>query len=227
MSSSSDNEAPPVLLTKETIPSAVNVYHRLEPHLLNGMLIYKVEGTNNFIPASFLTPTTGSAVVQALQDDPVANVTWEDKILDMMKSEAGTNIITDVYNQARYEETHKSDEEDNDGDTKMPAVDETATVVAGATLPTYNTPSKIPATITTTTPSQVVPTAASLPVPAPPTGKMTRSRTIRPEIYLFVKQTDLADIPPSKTETIRHDAKWYRIRQLPEKHRKKAYRDWE
>ena len=103
MSSSSDNETQPVLLTKETIPSELNVYHRLEPHLLKGMLFYKVEGTNNFVPASLLSSTTGSAIFQALQDDPVANVTWEDKILDMMKSEAGTNIITDVYNQARYE----------------------------------------------------------------------------------------------------------------------------
>ena len=146
-------------------------------------------------------------------------------LVDMMKSEAGTNIITNVYNQARYEETHKSDEEDNDGDMKMPAVDETATGVA--TLPTYTTPSKTPATITTTTPSQVAPLTASLPVPTLPTGKMTRSRTIRPEVYLFVKQTEHGDVPPIKTETIRHDAKWFRIKQLPEKQRKKAYRDWE
>ena len=122
MSSSSDNDAPPVLLTKETIPRKLNVYHRLEPHLLNGTLIYKIEGTNNFVPASLLSSTTGAEIVQALQDDPVANVTWEDKILNMMKSEAGTNIITDVYNQAKYEEAQQSDDEEETEDVKMPAI---------------------------------------------------------------------------------------------------------
>ena len=224
MSSSSNNDATPVLLTKETIPREMNVYHRLEPHLLNGTLIYKIKGTNNFVPASLLSSTTGAEIVQALQDDPVANVTWEDKVLDMMKSEAGTNIITDVYNQARYEETHRSDEEDDAGDTKMAAVDETAVV----TLPAYcTTPPKIPTTITTMTASQVVPSAASLPAAGMPTGKSTRSRTIRPGIYRFVKQTQHGDVPPVKTVTVRHDAKWHRIKTLPEKQRKKAYRDWE
>ena len=101
MSSSSDNGATPVLLTKETIPRDSNVYHRLEPHLLNGKLIYKLENTNSFVPSSLLAPTTGKDIVKAISDNPVVTEACEDKIFKLMKSETGTTIMTDVYNQAK------------------------------------------------------------------------------------------------------------------------------
>ena len=183
------------------MPPCDDVYRHLIPHLLNNKLYYQIEGTNNFIPADIVTPKpTADDIVKTISSDHNAVTVAEDKVLELLRSEPATHIMTDVYYQTKSEE-NEPDDDDDLSDTKPapipPKLPETV-------MPYFTTPTKVPTAIISV-PTATVPTDTT-DKPSSTKKKGRRSITIRSEVLEFVARVDYPDIPMNKPKTIRQNA---------------------
>ena len=140
------------------MPPCDDVYRHLIPHLLNNKLYYQIEGTNNFIPADIVTPKpTADDIVKTISSDHNAVTVAEDKVLELLRSEPATHIMTDVYYQTKSEENESDDDDDDLSDAKPAPVPTLPPKLPKAVMPYYTTPTKVP-TAVISVPTATLPT---------------------------------------------------------------------